>query len=410
MIDQMRRVDFRRVFVITSLGILILSYALLWLRMITTPIQYTGTDFVAFYAAARIAKIEGTGHIYDVGLQQKYEEALIGEAITSEIVRIYLNPPFVVPLVQAIALDNFVLSLILWNGMMLAFLIAGTLFLIPLLRGGFSKKEWPIVLAGILFFFPGYKSLVVGQNSAMLYFGACAWMAGVLMKKDWLGGLGLAVMTVRPHLALPLALAFLFSKRRGIWWWFLLGVIFLAGFSLVYMGINGVEGFLRILAFSGSGVNLTTGENNMLNLIGLLMRLMPGIPTQTIRWIGWGVYFAAMLGLCIYWARRPAIGEREISLAVILGMLTTPHLHLHDFVLLVVPLASFIILARRKHLLAGDIILVPLAISLAFLLSFFAESLQSYIPYVVMLVLFLLVWFPDKIFSRREDPKEGVMI
>ena len=185
---QMHKVDFRRVFVLAGLGILILSYAILWLRMITTPSEFTGTDFVAFYAAARIAKYEGAGHVYDVVLQQKYEEALIGAAIPWETVRIYLNPPFVVPLAQLVAQENFVLSLILWNGLMLAFLVGGTLFLIPLLRSGFSGKEWPILLAGILLLFPAYKSLVVGQNSAMLYFGACAWMAGVLLKKNWLGG------------------------------------------------------------------------------------------------------------------------------------------------------------------------------------------------------------------------------
>jgi hypothetical protein len=397
----MPKVDFHRVFVITSLSILILSYALLWLRMITTPIEYTGTDFVAFYAAAQIARSEGTEHVYDVDLQQKYEEALIGGDISWEAVRIYLNPPFVVPLVQTIALDNFVLSLILWNIMMLAFLVSGAILLTPLLRGGFSRKEWLILLAGILLFFPAYKSIVVGQNSAILYFGACAWMAGVLMRKDWLGGLGLAVMTVRPHLALPLALPFLFSKRRGVWWWFLLGALGLAGFSLAYIGINGVEGFLRILAFSGSGVNLTTGENNMLNLIGLLLRVLPGISPLTIRWIGWGVYFATMVGLCIYWARLPMIRERQISLAVILCMFTTPHLHLHDFVLLIVPLVSFLILACGKYLPARDTVLVPLGISLVLLLSFFTEFLQSSVPYVVMLLLFLLVWFPDKIFPKN---------
>jgi hypothetical protein len=384
---------------------LVLCYSFLWVRMITTPIQYTGTDFVAFYAAGRIAQNEGSGYVYEMVLQQKYEEELIGEEISWGLVRIYLNPPFVVPLVQAITSDNFVLSLILWNVMMLAFFVSGTLVLIPLLRGGFSKKEWPILLTGILLFFPAYKSIVIGQNSAMLYFGACAWLTGVMMKKDWLGGLGLAVMTVRPHLALPLALPFLFSNRRGVWWWFVTGALVLAGFSLAYSGIIGIEGFLRILTFSGSGVNLTTGEGSMINLIGLLLHLMPGIPAPTIRWIGWGVYFASMVGLCIYWSRHNVIGERQISLAVILCIFTAPHLHLHDFVLLIVPFFGLLRWARNQDVSSDDIILVPFGISLALLFSFFAEILQIIIPFVVLLIVFLLVMYPERIFTRKADQK-----
>ncbi len=406
----MRKINFLRVFVIASLGILILSYALLWLRMIRTPIEYTGTDFVAFYAAARIAQTEGPVHIYDVALQQKHEEALIGEEISWDLVRIYLNPPFVVPLVLAITLNNFVPSLVLWDILMLAFLVAGTLILVPLLRDGFSKKEWLILLAGILLFFPAFKSIVIGQDSTILYLGVCAWMVGILMGKDWLGGLGLAVMTVQPHLALPLALPFLFSKRRGVWWWFLAGTLMLAGISLAYVGMNGVEGFLRILAFSGSGVNLTTGENNMVNLIGLLLRLLPGIPATTIRWIGWGFYFTTIIGLCVYWARTPIIRERQISLAVILCLFTAPHVHLHSYVLLIVPLASFLIIALHKHFPSRDLILFPLGISLVFLLSFSTLFLENNIPYIVMLFLFLLVWFPDKILSRNKNQEKGLAI
>jgi Glycosyltransferase family 87 len=401
----MNKIDYRRLFVMASLGILILTYALLWLRMIETPIEYTGTDFVAFYAAAEIAHNEGPAHVYDEALQQKYEEALIGAEISWDYIRIYVSPPFFVPFVQPFALPDFVSSLILWNGMMLAFLVAGTLLLIPLLRGGFTRKAWLVLLAGILLFFPAYKSIIEGQNSAMVYLGACAWMVGVLMEKDWLGGLGLAVMTVQPHLVLPLALPFLFSNRRKVWWWFVLGAVALAGFSLVYVGVNGVKGFLQILALSGNGANLTTNEIYMVNLIGVLFRTFPGMAPTTIRFAGWSVYFITILGLCIYWARSPRIGARQISLAAILCVFTAPHVHLHSLVLLIVPLASFILLGREKNIPGRDMVLVPLGISFLFLLSFFNAFLTVSVPYIVMLALFLLVWFPDKIY-RKIKPKE----
>lgn len=49
----MPRINIRRIFVLAGILSLGLSYSLLWARMITTPREYTGTDFVAFYSARR---------------------------------------------------------------------------------------------------------------------------------------------------------------------------------------------------------------------------------------------------------------------------------------------------------------------------------------------------------------------
>lgn len=66
-------------------------------------------------------------------------------------------------------------------------------------------------------------------------------------------------MAICPHLALLLALPFLF-KRHCVWWWFLLCASLLVIFNLAYAGVGGVEGFLRVLIVSGRGVNYQTSE------------------------------------------------------------------------------------------------------------------------------------------------------
>lgn len=217
MAKQMQKINFRRVFVVSGLTTLVIVYVVLWARMISNPVERTGADFIAFYAAGRIAQNEGPEQAYDLALQQKYEEEVVGFAIDPQQMSPYLHPPFVVPLAQAVALDDFVLSFILWNLVMLTFLGLGGIVLFRLLKDGFSRPQWLVVAAGILLFFPCYESLINGQDSAILYLGACLWMYGVLKNKDWLAGAGLAVMAIRPHLALLLALPFLF-KRRRVWW------------------------------------------------------------------------------------------------------------------------------------------------------------------------------------------------
>ena len=397
----MKQVNLRRVFVVAALASLVLVYSMLWLRMITTPVEYTGADFIAFYAAGRIAQAEGPAQVYDLELQRHYEEEVVGFEVAPEHISPFLHPPFIVPLARALALDDFILSFVLWDLVMLAFLVLGALPLFYLLREGLSRQQRLVLLAGILLFFPCYASLVIGQDSAIFYFSACIWMFGMLTKRDWLAGLGLAGMTVRPHLALPLALPFLF-KRRGVWWWFLIGAAVLALFSLVYVGVDGIEGFFRVLLVSGRGENYHTGEEHMFNTIGLLLRTVPALPRLYVRWTGWSTYLLAIIGLCVLWARVPRVEERHVSLAVILSLFTAPHSHINDLVLLIVPVVGLLlVLVRKRYLLEQDAVFLPLGVSLVLLFSFFTESLKYSLSYLVMLFLLLAVWFPEKLFRRK---------
>jgi hypothetical protein len=401
----LKQVDLRRVFAVAALASLVLVYSLLWLRMITTPVEYTGADFIAFYAAGRIAQAEWPAHVYDLVLQQHYEEEVVGFEVAPEHISPFLHPPFIVPLARTLALDDFILSFVLWDLVMLVFLVLGALPLFYLLREGLSRQQRLVLLAGILLFFPCYASLVIGQDSAIFYFSACIWMFGMLTKKDWLAGLGLAGMTVHPHLALPLALPFLF-KRRGVWWWFLIGAASLALFSLAYVGVDGIEGFFRVLLVSGRGENYHTVEEHMFNAIGLLWRAIPDLSPLYVHGIGWGVYLAATTGMCILWAKTPLLDERHIGLAVILSLFSSPHSHIQDLVLLIIPIACLmLVLIRKKYLLSRDAVLLPLAASLVLLFSFFTEFLKYGVYYLVILFLLIALWFPERLFRKRlESP------
>ena len=394
----MRKINYQRVFLLASVISLALVYLLLWLRMLNDPVQYTGTDFVPFYAAAQIAKNESPSQIYDLQLQQEYESDLGNFDIQLQDVRIYLNPPFVVPLASIVTTGNFVISLVFWEIQMALFLLLGTILLYRLLKPHFSKHILIIFLMGILFFFPGFKSLVIGQNSAMLYLGACIWVIGLITHKDWLAGLGLALMTVRPHIALPLALPFIF-KRRSVWWWFLLGAGILAIFSLIYTGMDGILGFLRMLVTSGDGSNTTTGEKSMVNLIGVLVRLFPGIPVSIFRWIGWGAYLSAIISLCTLWIKTPELQGKHIGLAVLLTTFTTPHMHMHDLVLWSIPLVLILLSVKDDPPLISKLAPLPWWLSLAFLFSFFSPIMEAIIPYLILIFLTLALTIPEKLFS-----------
>lgn len=402
----MNKLNLSRVLLWSTIASLLIIYSVLWVRMITDEAQYTGTDFVPFYAAARIARSDGPSQMYDLQLQQKVESDLGNFNIQLQDVRIYLNPPFVVPFVSLVATPNFVTSLVLWEALMALFILVGTVLVFQILRPHFSKQVLIIFLLGILFFFPGYKSLVIGQNSAMLFLGACIWVYGLTLRKDWLAGLGLALMTVRPHLALPLALPFIF-KRRAVWWWFLFGAGGLFVFSLLYSGVEGILGFIKVLSISASATNTTTGESNMLNLIGVLIRLFPAAPVSVFRWIGWITYFISMIGLCVIWVKVPEIQGKHIGLALLITTFTAPHIHMHDLILWALPLALILLSVKEDPNLIRKLTPLPWWLSVAFLFCFFSPWLEAIIPYLILILLTLALSYPVGIFSRSMFHKRG---
>ncbi|MEZ0396757.1 MAG: glycosyltransferase family 87 protein [Anaerolineales bacterium] len=397
------RIDLRRIFVTVSLVALPVSYLLLYGRMLSDPVQATGADFIAFYAAGRIARQEGPARVYDVRLQQKYEEQVLGFEIAAEDTNPFPHPPFVIPLVQAAAGERYIPSFLAWTGMMTVLLILAARALLESTGGQFAPPERRLLLAGVVLFFPAFVSLINGQNSALLLLGGGLWLWGWFSGRDWLAGLGLAVMAVRPHLALPLALPFIF-RRGGIFLWFGVGCGALALFSLAYVGRDGIEGFVRMLFLSGSGQAYHINENRMINFLGLLLRLFPQASASCLRLIAWIAYGAAALGLCFWWRRCPTLGWREAGTAVLLALFTAPHLHFHDLTLLLVPLTGLCVLLAAKWPAAA---VLPLAASFALLFGYFSPLLQYSIPYLLMVFLLLGLWFPDKIGRSNQSLAEA---
>jgi hypothetical protein len=401
------RIDFRRVFLGVSLLALPIAYVLLFARMLSDPVQATGADFIAFYAAGRIARDEGPGRIYDLELQQHYEELVIGFEIPSEETNPFPHPPFIVPLVQAVAGEAYPPAFLIWSGLMLGLLILAAKTLLRLTQPQFDAAGRRLFLAGCLLFFPAFVSLMNGQDSALLVLGGGLWALGLFSGRDWLAGLGLALMTVRPHLALPLALPFLF-RRRGVFLWFLLGGGMLALFSLAYIGPQGIEGFVRLLFLSGSGEAYHINENRMVNLLGMLLRLFPAAAPSLLRLIGWGAYAAVIIGLCMWWARCRRLGWREVGTATLLVLFVAPHLHFHDLALWLVPLTGLsVTLAGGCYLPGRDAAVLPLAASLVLLFGYFAPLLQYSLPYLLTMILLLAFWFPDRIFPGKRSVLEA---
>ncbi|CAG1015319.1 hypothetical protein ANAEL_05233 [Anaerolineales bacterium] len=387
------KINFSRIVIIVIILSLVLIYPLLWMRMLADPVQYTGADFIAFYAAGRIADNEGAEQAYDLSLQKKYQEEVVGRKIQPEETFPYIHPPFVIPLAQIAATPDYLDSFQRWAALMILLLIPGIFLLSAPVSDLFSRTDKLVFAVSLFLFFPVFQSILLGQDNAILLLGISILAWGIYKKADWAVGLGLAFATVRPHLALFILLPFVFQKH-SVLKWFLLFASGLAAFSLAYAGISGLEGFLRILTVSGGGEGYRTNEENMINLIGLVRRILPSLTPVQIRTAGWLFYALAFLSLGFYFQRRSGnIAGREISLAAIVAVFFSPHSHAQDMILFIVPIVTLAAIPPRgKFLVPCRAALIPLGISLVLLFSYYSPLLKHSIPYALMAGLVWLIW------------------
>jgi len=398
--------NLRRVFIATGLTVLVVVYVVLWVQMLASPAQRTGADFIAFYAAGRVAEKAGAGRVYDPALQQAVQQDQVGFTLVPGQVLLYNHAPYLIPLLELVADGNYVTSFQRWALLLLA-LYAISIWVLADLAGrmGFQRPGVLLMAAGMLTFFPLFVSLLNGQDTAFLVLGSCLWLAGLLSDRDPMAGLGLALTTVRPQITLLLAVPFLFRRRR-VFLWFCLGTLCLAITSLVLLGSAGTRAYLATLLTSMGGEAYGMKEEAMVNLIGLMRRLAPSLSTQIVHAVGWVVYLLALAGLCLLWARSKSIAAKQAGLAAALAVLTVPHLHYHDLTLLLVPLIAGILLLREQHLAEKDLVLLPLGLSLILLFSNFTPILKFNLPYLVVVMLILVLYFPDRLSRRSALPVE----
>jgi hypothetical protein len=270
---------------------------------------------------------------------------------------------------------------------------------IPRLR---SQK---VISISILLFFPVFISILSGQDSTVLLLGLSLWAYGLLFDRDGIAGLGLAIVTIRPQIALILAIPFLF-KRRKVLWWFLGGAAVLGVLSIALIGIKGAVGFFQILGISAKGEGYFLNETAMINFLGLLKRWFPAMSSPAANISGWVMYIAAAVLLCIIWVRASKIEEKQIGLAVLLAIFAAPHLQYHDLAALLIPVICLMSIINKAQLW-NDLVtaLLPLGISWILFLSNFADFFKYNVPYLLGLIIGLILWYPG-IFSRRQRAKE----
>lgn len=382
--------NLRRIFIVAGIISLLVSYVGIWIRLIHDPVERTGSDFIHFYSAGRIAQSYGTDHVYNLRLQQEFEEEQVGFRLAQQQVLPYNHLPFLIPMLQLIVSTDYVSSFYRWNLMMIMiYMIAIAILSHVLKRARIEQGSVFIAAIGGLLFLPIFFSLMNGQDTAFLFLGTVMWVYGLILGRQLSAGIGLSLTTVRPHIALLLSLPMLFYKPK-IFLGFILGSGILAAFSFLILGVQGTRDFISILLLSATGEGYGVKPVAMFNLVGLLTRILPWLEANTVRWLGWLVYAIAIIGLCILWRRNKYLKKGYIGLTVTLALFVAPHLNFHDLTLLLIPIYEIIWTSKESEPLSTSFaITVPIAVSLFLLVSNISPYVQYIVPYLIMLGLVL---------------------
>ena len=390
----MQNAGIRRIFIVAGIVSLFVSYLGVWIRFINDPVERTGADFIHFYSAGRIAQSEGASQVYDLVLQQKIEEQQVGFPLAPGQVLPYNHLPFLIPMLQTIVSPDYVNSFYRWVLIMVTIFMTGIIVLGRILtESSMDRRSIFLASIGSFLFLPLFFSLMNGQDTAFLFLGAAIWMYGLVTKREMIAGLGLSLTTVRPHIALILALPMLFSYRKAFMG-FVIGSGILALISFLIIGVDGTREFIDIILISAGGEWYGMKQYAMYNLIGILMRILPWLEASTIRAIGWIVYGITIIILSIFWARSKNLEAGKIGLTVILALFTVPHLHFHDLTLLLIPIYELIHYSAENARLKTSIATVlPIAISLLLLLGNISPLLQYTFPYFIMIILIVYPYY-----------------
>jgi len=326
-------------------------------------------DIVAFYVAGKILQEGHSERLYDVPAVAGEEAAVLGRSAGYHGGLPFLNPPFVAGLFYPLALLPYGIAQAVWLGLSVAALATALALLWPELRR--LNRKWAVVFVlAALASAPVFWSLLYGQLSTLVLLSWVASYRLLKAKREGAAGLILAACLIKPPLALVPALFLLTTGRWRAFAAFTTGGALLGVASLALVGpqtalVDYPRLMLETMAWrSEYGID----RPHMFGWNGLLSLLLDGRAPQLERALAVVASLATLAAAVCVWRRLKREGNAPgLALAVTSAtVLFSPHIHLQDLQIMVLPAA--LLVARRRERLdlvlpAALFVLAPLSLT-----------------------------------------------
>lgn len=322
-----------------------------------------GTDFRALYTGGRML-LGGIGpQLYHLPTQYAWQREFAPELGDPSQLLPFLNPPFVAIALALVAKLPFEAAYLVWAGLNVALLAVVCRVLVQTL-GGVDRSVKFRALAISLTFPPILIAFIQGQLSLVLVLALLSSWRALERGRDFRGGLWVALLLIKPHLAFVPAVLLAWQRRISAIAGLGLGGGILLLVSLLLVGWRGLQGYMQLLMTAVSWHNrYGIHPERMHTWHGFLYLLAADNPIGVQRW--WLVGVVLSLGLLLWSTRRWSSSARfslQWALMVNIALFSSRHANFHDLSLLVVPSSLTVrYLATRQEAGPADKLLTMLS-------------------------------------------------
>jgi len=289
-------------------------------------------DWTSFYAAGTLVRTGQGGALFDAARQEAVQRALFGEGMK---LNGYPLPAFVAVALSPLTRLSFGASFWLWLGMNSAVLAVLARAMWRHLEG-VARPVRALAVGAAALSTPVVDTLLLGQFDLLVLTGLVGCYA--LLRRDRPGwaGAALALALIKPQAA---AAAVLLLVVKGEWRalaTFGAAAVALIGAPTVLLGAHTLRDEIALVAsYPGSSSDYAVNAAMMINVRGAVASLTG----SSNPWL-WAPPLAAIAGVSVTvavrsWQQRPSADARSWALALLLPLMSSPHVQMQTAVLAV---------------------------------------------------------------------------
>lgn len=301
------------------------------------------SDFISFYAAAKILQSGAGDMLYDLGLQYEIQRQYAPNVKIRAGALPYVRPSFEAWIFAPFASLSYQTAFLVWNSLSIALLIVVAItakFQVP----GLGKAPPILLVLSTLSYFPVFITVLQGQDSVLLfviYF--LAYMALRARKELW-GGLIFGFGMLKFPLVVPFLVPFVVARRLRILAGFCITSLLLMVFSAFTTGLRSLSSYPAYLLSIDKLARGINDPRDMPNLRGIVSVILGShVSSITLKVVIVTVSLCLLAWLAtknrFFVPSESRLFSLAFALDSIVTILVSYHAHVFDLVLLLLFLA-----------------------------------------------------------------------
>lgn len=330
------------------------------------------SDFMSYFGALRLI-VQGHGsQIYNFEAIRHVQRPLMWPLhMPPGFQAYYLYPPYFAILIAPLGYLSFSAAYLVWLVLNCVLLVA-TLFALESYAQLNHRASLLYRFAAVCFL-PVFATFLQGQVSILLLalFSLAFFLARA--QRDALSGIVLAFALIKPVYVAPVLLVFLLRGRWRVLTGFIAAAVVLIVAPIPILGSSINSNFLHVLGVASSWTNNTKligyGPQGNQSIKGMTDFLLPSRESLLID----AILATLLLLVLVRVARSGASLDGAFGLAIVVGLLISPHVFIYDLALMWLPI-SVALRGRdmRPALAAGTAAMIYVCVYAGYGLAFSA--------------------------------------